>query len=169
MVEFLAFSRIPRERFHAEFEERRRKAERAMHELDEITRAIVDSAIQIHSKFGPGLLESVHEAVLAQWLVNRGFAIERQKTIGFEHEGISFDNAFRLDMLVDDRVIVEIKSIEQLAPVHTKQLLTYLRLTDLHVGLLINFGGATLKEGLRRIVNRLPPSASPHLRVNRLP
>jgi iron complex transport system substrate-binding protein len=80
-----------------------------------------------------------------------------------------FENAFRLDLIVDKRVIVEIKSIEQLAPVHTKQLLTYLRLTNLQVGLLINFGGATLKEGLRRIVNHLPPSASPHLRVNRSP
>ena len=140
-----------------------------MHELDEVTGVIVDLAIQIHRKFGPGLLESVYEAALARSLANRGFAVERQKAISFEHEGMSFDNAFRLDMLVDARVIVEIKSLEQLALVHTKQLLTYLRLTNLQVGLLINFGGATLKEGLRRIVNHLPPSASPHLRVNRLP
>lgn len=140
-----------------------------MHELDEISGAIVDSAIRIHRGFGPGLLESVYEAALARSLSNRGFAIERQKMISFEHEGMAFDNAFRLDMLVDERVIVEVKSLEQLAPVHTKQLLTYLRLTNLHVGLLINFGGATLKEGLRRIVNHLPPSASPHLRVNRSP
>jgi len=140
-----------------------------MRELDEITGAIVDLAIQIHRKFGPGLLESVYETALARSLSNRGFAVERQKAISFEHEGMSFDNAFRLDMLVDERIIVEIKSIEQLAPVHTKQLLTYLRLTNLHIGLLINFGGATLKEGLRRIVNHLPPSASPNLRVNRLP
>jgi len=169
LVEFLALARIPRERFHAEFAERRRKAERAMHELDEITGAIVDAAIHIHKTFGPGLLESVYEAALARSLTNRGFAIERQKIIGFEYEGMVFDNAFRLDMLVDERVIVEIKSIEQLALVHTKQLLTYLRLTNVQIGLLINFGGATLKEGLRRIVNHLPPSASPHLRVNRLP
>jgi len=139
-----------------------------MRELDEITGAIVDAAIQIHRKFGPGLLESVYETALTRSLANRGFEVERQKPISFEHEGMSFDNAFRLDMLVDEQVIVEIKSIEQLAPVHTKQLLTYLRLTNLHIGLLINFGGATLKEGLRRIVNHLPPSASPHLRVNRL-
>ena len=169
MVEFLAFAGIPRERFHAEFAERRRKRRKAMHDLDEVTGVIVDMAIQIQRKFGPGLLESVYEAALARSLANRGFAVERQKAISFEHEGMSFDNAFRLDMLVDGLVIVEIKSIEQLALVHTKQLLTYLRLTNLHVGLLINFGGATLKEGLRRIVNHLPPSASPHLRVNRSP
>jgi GxxExxY protein len=140
-----------------------------MHELDEITGAVVDSAIRIHQSFGPGMLESVYETLLARSIENRGFAVERQKTISFEHEGMAFDNAFRLDMLVDERVIVEIKSTEQLALVHSKQLLTHLRLTNLHVGLLINFGGATLKEGLRRIVNHLPPSASPHLRVNRLP
>jgi iron complex transport system substrate-binding protein len=74
-----------------------------------------------------------------------------------------------MDLLVDDRVVVEIKSVEQLAAVHTKQLLTYLRLSNLQVGLLLNFGSATLKEGLQRIVNHLPPSASPRLRVNRLP
>jgi iron complex transport system substrate-binding protein len=169
LVEFLAFLRIPRERFHAGFAERRRKTEEAMHDLDEITGAIVDSAIRIHRSFGPGLLESVYEAALARSVSNRGLKIERQKMISFEHEGMAFDNAFRLDMLVDGRVIVEIKSLEHLAPVHTKQLLTYLRLTNLQVGLLINFGGATLKEGLHRIVNHLPPSASPHLRVNRLP
>jgi GxxExxY protein len=110
MVEFLAFLRIPRERFHAGVAERRRKRRETMHELDEVTGAIIDSAIAIHRSFGPGLLESVYEAALARSLSNRGFAVERQKTISFEHEGMAFDNAFRLDMLVDARVIVEIKS-----------------------------------------------------------
>ena len=140
-----------------------------MHELDEITGAIVDSAMQIHKGLGPGLLESVYETVLPRLLSNRGFRIERQKSISFEHDGMVFDNAFRLDLLIEERVIIEIKSIEQLAPVHSKQLLTYLRLTNMQVGLLINFGGATLKEGIRRIVNSLPPSASPRLRVNQPP
>jgi GxxExxY protein len=157
LVEFLALLRIPRERFTRSSRRGGERRREDMHELDEITGGIVDAAIRIHKTFGPGLLESVYEAALARSLANRGFAIERQKMIGFEHEGMAFDNAFRLDMLVDERVIVEIKSLEQLAPVHTKQLLTYLRLTNLHVGLLINFGGATLKEGLRRIVNHLPP------------
>jgi GxxExxY protein len=140
-----------------------------MHDLDEITGTIIDSAIQVHRSLGPGLLESVYELVLARVLAGRGFKIERQKILSFEYEGLLFANAFRIDMLVDDRVIVEIKSVEELAPVHSKQLLTYLRLSDLQVGLLINFGSATLKEGLRRIVNHLPPSASPRLRVNRSP
>jgi GxxExxY protein len=140
-----------------------------MHELDEITGTIIDSAIQVHRSLGPGLLESVYELVLARVLTERGFKIERQKILSFEYEGLLFANAFRIDLLVEDRVIVEIKSVEELAPVHSKQLLTYLRLSDLQVGLLINFGSATLKEGLRRIVNHLPPSASPRLRVNRSP
>jgi iron complex transport system substrate-binding protein len=140
-----------------------------MHELDEITGTIIDSAIRVHRSLGPGLLESVYEIVLARVLTERGFKIERQKILSFEYEGLLFANAFRIDLLVDDRVIVEIKSVEELAAVHSKQLLTYLRLSDLQVGLLINFGSATLKEGLRRIVNHLPPSASPRLRVNRSP
>jgi GxxExxY protein len=140
-----------------------------MHELDEVTGTIIDSAIQVHRSLGPGLLESVYELVLARVLLERGFKIERQKVLSFEYEGLLFANAFRIDLLVDDRVIIEIKSVEELAQVHSKQLLTYLRLSNLQVGLLINFGSATLKEGLRRIVNHLPPSASPRLRVNRSP
>jgi GxxExxY protein len=165
MVEFLAFARIPRD-VHAET---RGRGERQMHELDEITGAIVDSAIQVHRALGPGLLETVYEVVLARVLSRSGFKVEKQKILSFEYEGIVFPNAFRMDLLVDDRVVVEIKSVEELAAVHHKQLLTYLRLSNLQVGLLINFGSATLKEGLRRIVNHLPPSASPRLRVNRLP
>jgi GxxExxY protein len=104
--------------------------------------------------------------VLARMLERRGFHVERQKPIRFEYDGMVFEDGFRTDLLVDNRVVVELKSVEKLAPVHPKQLLTYIRLMDLPVGLLINFGGETLKEGLRRIVNNLPPSASPHLRVN---
>jgi iron complex transport system substrate-binding protein len=140
-----------------------------MHELDEITGSVVDSAMKVHKELGPGLLESVYEVVLARLLSKQGFEVERQKPIRFEHDGIVFEEAFRLDLLIDERVIVEIKSLEQLAPVHGKQLLTYLRLTKLQVGLLINFGGATLKEGLHRVVNQLQPSASPRLRVNQSP
>ena len=137
-----------------------------MKELDDITGAIVDAAMKIHKGLGPGLLESVYEAVLARDLARRGFLVERQKTVRFEYDGMVFEEGLRLDLLVDGRVIVELKSVERLAPVHSKQLLTYLRLMNLPVGLLINFGGATLKEGLHRIVNNLPPSASPRLRVN---
>lgn len=135
--------------------------------LDEVTGAIVDSALQIHRKLGPGLLESVYEAVLARDLSRRGITVEKQKCVSFEFEELKFEDAFRLDLLVDNRVIVEIKSVESLHPVHSKQVLTYLRCLGLPIGLLINFGAPTLKQGLRRIVNGLPGSASPHLRINR--
>jgi GxxExxY protein len=140
-----------------------------MKELDDITGAVVDSAMKIHKGLGPGLLESVYEAVLARALERRGLQVEKQKVIRFEYDGMVFDEGFRTDLLVEGRVIVELKSVEKLAPVHSKQLLTYLRLMNLPVGLLINFGSATLKEGLHRIVNKLPSSASPRLRVNQFP
>jgi GxxExxY protein len=137
-----------------------------MRELDEITGAIIDASIKIHKDLGPGLLESVYEVVLARSLERRGFQVERQKSIRFEYDGMVFEDGFRTDLLVDGCVVVELKSVETLARVHSKQLLTYIRLMHLPVGLLINFGGETLKEGLHRIVNNLSPSASPHLRVN---
>ncbi len=138
-----------------------------MRPLDEITGAVVDASVKIHKELGPGLLESVYEVILARELERRGFDVERQRLISFEYDGMFFEEGFRIDLLVDRRVVVELKSVEMLAPVHSKQLLTYLRLMDMHVGLLINFGEATLKDGLRRIVNGLPSSASPYLRVNR--
>ena len=137
-----------------------------MRQLDEITGAIVDTSLKIHRELGPGLLESVYETVLFRALERRGLPVERQKVIRFEYDGLVFDEGLRLDLLVDGCVVVELKSVERLAPVHHKQVLTYLRLLQLPVGLLINFGGATLKEGLHRIVNQLPASASPRLRVN---
>ncbi len=137
-----------------------------MHELDDITGMIVDSAMKIHKELGPGLLESVYEVVLARALEKRGLQVAGQKPIRFEYDGMVFEDGFRVDLLVDGRVIVELKSVEKLAPVHSKQLLTYLRLMNLPVGLLINFGSATLKEGLHRIVNQFPASSSPRLRVN---
>ena len=137
-----------------------------MKELDDLTGAIVDAALKIHMELGLGLLESVYEVVLARALEKRGFRVERQKVIRFEYDGMVFEEGFRTDLLVEGRVVVELKSVEKLAPVHSKQVLTYLRLMNLPVGLLINFGAATLKEGLHRIVNNLPTSASPRLRVN---
>jgi iron complex transport system substrate-binding protein len=137
-----------------------------MRELDEITGAIVDASVRIHRDLGPGLLESVYEAVLARALELRGLDVERQKPIRFEYLEMVFEEGFRADLLVEGRVMVEVKSLERLAPVHGKQLLTYLKLTNVSVGLLINFGAATLREGLHRIVNGLPASASPRLRVN---
>jgi iron complex transport system substrate-binding protein len=137
-------------------------------ELDDITGTIVDAAVKIHIALGPGLLESVYEAVLARALEKRGLRVERQKTIRFEYDGMIFDEGFRLDLLVEDCVVVELKSVEKIVPIHGKQLLTYLRLMRQPVGLLLNFGAPTLKEGLQRIVNSLEPSASPRLRVNKI-
>jgi iron complex transport system substrate-binding protein len=137
--------------------------------LDDVTGAIVDAAYKLHTKLGPGLLESVYEVILARDLARQGFAVERQRSVSFDYDGLKFEDAFRVDLLVAGCVVVEIKSVERTALVHPKQLLTYLRLLDLPVGLLINFGAPTLKEGLQRVVNRLPTSASPRLRVNQSP
>ena len=137
--------------------------------IDDITAAIIDTALGIHRHLGPRLFESVYEVVLARALARQGFHVARQEPLGFEYDGMVFEEGFRVDLLVDHRVIVEIKSVERIAPVHRKQLLTYLRLADLRVGLLINFGAGTLKEGLHRVVNDLPASPSSRLRVNRVP
>lgn len=135
-------------------------------ELDAITGSIIDAALRIHRDLGPGLLESVYEAVLARALMKRGLRVERQRVIPFRYDGTDFDNGFRVDLFVEGCVIVEVKSVDRLAPVHSKQVLTYLRLTNLQVGLLLNFGAGTMKEGMKRIVNGLESSASPQLRVN---
>jgi GxxExxY protein len=123
-----------------------------MRDIDETTGEIVDASYRIHTGLGPGLLESVYEAVLARSLEQRGLSVERQKAVALEFDGLTFDEGFRVDLLVDGRVVVELKSVEKLAPVHSKQVLTYLRLMDLRAGLLVNFGAPTLKEGIRRIV-----------------
>lgn len=107
--------------------------------LDDITGEIVDAAYKLHAGLGPGLLESVYEVVLSRDLERRGLRIERQKSLSFEYDGLRFNDAFRIDLLVESSVVVEIKSVERLSPVHPKQLLTYLRLMKLKVGLLISF------------------------------
>mgnify|MGYP003384349420 CR=1 FL=1 len=124
-----------------------------MKQIDQITGDVVNLAIRLHKTLGPGLLETVYETVLAAKLIEMGYKVDRQKAVDFEFEGISFTGAFRIDLLVNDQLILEIKSVERLNPVHAKQLLTYLRLTKQPVGLIINFGGATLKEGIKRLVN----------------
>jgi GxxExxY protein len=139
-----------------------------MRDIDQITGEIVDAAYQTHTRLGPGLLESVYEAVLARALVERGLVVERQKSITLEIDGMLFDEGFRADLLVEERVLVELKSIEKLAPIHSKQVLTYLRLLGLSVGLLINFGALRLNDGLHRIVNSYQPTPSSPLRVNRV-
>lgn len=124
-----------------------------MKPIDDVSSDVIGEAIKIHRELGPGLLESVYELVLAAALERRGYKVDRQLPVAVNYDGMHFDNAFRVDLLVDDRLIVEIKSIETLSKAHAKQLLTYLRLLKQPVGLLMNFSGATMKEGIKRLVN----------------
>ena len=121
--------------------------------INDITGIIVDACVKLHIGLGPGLLESVYETILARDLERRGLRAERQKSLSFDYDGLHFEELLRLDLLVESRVIVEIKSVERLLPVHPKQVLTYLRLLDLPVGLLVNFGTPSMKEGIQRIAN----------------
>ena len=122
---------------------------------NEISKIIVDAAYKIHTTLGPGLLESVYEAVLAHELEQRRCKVIRQQAIPVVYESVQLDVGFRADLIVGDKVIIEIKSIEAVAPIHLKQLRTYLRLTNLHLGLLINFNVELIKDGIRRVVNQL--------------
>ncbi|MBD8677187.1 GxxExxY protein [Sphingomonas sp. CFBP 13720] len=137
-----------------------------MSDREDICRDVIDVALRLHRDLGPGLLESVYEMLLAGRLAAMGYHIMRQYPIDIVFDGMRFDAAFRIDLMIDHTVLVEVKSVERLKPVHGKQLLTYLRLTNQPIGLLLNFGGETLKEGLRRIVNNYRPSAPSRLRVN---
>ena len=120
---------------------------------NQIAKEVVDAAVKIHTKLGPGLLESVYEAVLTRELERRGLRVERQVPIPIEYEGLKFDEGFRADIIVEGKVILELKSVEQLAKVHYKQLSTYLKLADKRLGLLLNFGVDLMKEGIKRIAN----------------
>jgi GxxExxY protein len=124
-------------------------------EENEIGKCIVDIAIQIHREMGPGLLESVYEAILAHQLRQRNFDVKRQVAIPIEYRGLKFDEGFRADLIVDNKVIVELKCVEKLNNAHRKQLLTYLRLTEMHLGYLLNFSESLMKYGIHRTVNNL--------------
>ena len=119
---------------------------------NEISKIIVDVSYKIHTKLGPGLLESVYEAILYHELVKRGLSVERQKPIPVIWDDIFLDIGFRTDLIVENKVIIEIKSVEQISRVHPKQLLTYLRITKIKLGLLINFNEALIKDGITRVV-----------------
>jgi GxxExxY protein len=122
---------------------------------NEIAKIIVDAAYKIHSKLGPGLLESVYQSILVYELECRGLMVEAEKPIGLVYENLQFDMGFRADVLVENKVIVELKALEQTAPVHSKQLLTYLKAADKRLGLLINFGAPLIKQGIFRVANKL--------------
>jgi GxxExxY protein len=122
---------------------------------NDISGTILDAALTIHRRLGPGLFESVYRVVLAHELTKRGLHVEREVPIPVIWDNLQFEVGFRADLIVQDMVIVELKSIESLAPVHKKQLLTYLRLADKRLGLLLNFGEEVLKDGVHRVVNGL--------------
>jgi len=122
---------------------------------NDVAAAIVDAAYHVHLALGPGLMETVYEVALEHDLKKRGLDVKRQEPVRVEYDGVKFEEGFRADLIVDDCVIVELKSLENLSPVHKKQLLTYLRLTGLKLGLLINFGAPLIKDGIFRVVNGL--------------
>ncbi len=139
-----------------------------MMDLEAAASDVIDVSLRLHRELGPGLLESVYETVLASKLASLGYEVERHRSVSIDFEGLHFDAAFRIDLIVGNQLLVEIKSVERLNAAHAKQLLTYLRLTKQPLGLLINFGGETLKEGLRRVVNGYTPFAPSRLRVNQI-
>lgn len=136
-------------------------------QAEAVSTVVVDEGLRLHKALGPGLLESVYEVVLSQALQRRGLRVERQRSVAFEYDGLFFEDGFRLDLLVEGVLVVEVKSVEAIAPVHVRQVLTYLRLLDLSLGLLINFNSATFAGGCRRVVNRHPRVPESAVRLNR--
>ena len=128
---------------------------------NQLAKVILDAAFRVHTKVGPGLLESVYEVVLAHELRKQGLQVKSQVPIPIRYDDLVFDEGFRADLLVEDKIIVELKSVEKLISVHSKQVLTQLRLSDRRLGLLINFGEAHLRNGIERIVNGLSEQARP--------
>lgn len=129
---------------------------------NEIARIVVDSALKIHRALGPGLLESVYEAVLANELRRRGLNVLRQQPVTIQFESMAFDDAFKADLIVENLVILELKSVETVLPVHKKQLLTYLKLANKRLGLLINFNCDLIKDGITRVANGMPDAPKTH-------
>ena len=122
---------------------------------NEIARGVFEASLGLHRKFGPGLFESVYEELLSYELTKRGWEVERQKIVKVVHEGLEMKRGFRADLVIEECVIVEVKSVEQLEKIHFKQIITYLKLTDIKLGLLINFNVDLLKDGFHRIANGL--------------
>jgi iron complex transport system substrate-binding protein len=134
--------------------------------IEDLAAVAIDQGLSVHRELGPGLLESVYETVLAARLARAGLRVEWQRPVSIECAGVIFPDAFRVDIVVEGRLIIEVKSVETLARVHSKQLLTYLRLSERQLGLLMNFGAATFRAGLRRVVNDHRDFASSRLRVH---
>jgi len=128
-------------------------------QLNRITEDIIAAGIQVHRTLGPGLLESAYEACLVFELVERGLKVEQQKPLPVNYRGVRLDCGYRLDLFVEDMVIVEVKAVDRLTPIHQAQLLSYLKLSECRVGLLINFNVRVLRDGIRRVVNGFPDPA----------
>lgn len=126
-------------------------------DIEELASIAVDCGFHLHKGLGPGLLESVYEAVMADQLTRKGLHVVRQAPIPIRYDGVALAEAFRADLLIEGRLLIELKSVERLSPLHGKQVLTYLRLLEMPLGLLINFGGETFKEGVKRVVNNHRP------------
>jgi GxxExxY protein len=122
---------------------------------NEIGTLVLTAAIELHRELGPGLLESAYEVVLARELTDRGLTVERQVPVPIIYKKLRFDEGFRADLIVEGKVLLELKSVERVTPAHKKQVQTYLRLTGIKLGYLLNFGEAVLKDGITRCVNRL--------------
>ena len=126
-------------------------------QIDQLTSEVVGESIRIHRELGPGLLESAYEKTLQASLLRKGLRVESQVPVAIRYDGLVIEAAFRIDLLVEGRLIVEVKAVEQLTKLHARQVLTYLKLMEQPVGLLLNFSGMTMKEGIRRLVNNYCP------------
>jgi GxxExxY protein len=138
-------------------------------DVEELSAVAIDCGLQVHRDLGPGMLESAYEAVLAHLLVRRGLAVERQKIIPLHYEGLIIDQGFRADLVVEDRLLIELKAVERLSSVHGRQVLTYLKFMNLPMGLLMNFATDLFRDGLKRVVNKHVDTANSRLNINQQP
>lgn len=148
-------------------EEREVREDSAKVDVEALATIAVDCGLRVHKALGPGLLESAYEGVMAYEFSKLGLAVERQKIVPILYEGVVIDNGFRADLIVEGQLLIELKSVARLAPAHGKQLLTYLRFLNFRVGLLMNFGGNSFREGLQRVVNTHSDTSRSPLRINR--
>lgn len=135
-------------------------------EIEELASVAIDCGLTVHKRLGPGLLETAYEKVLAHKMSVRGLSIKTQVLMPIEIDGLLVDQGFRADILVEDKLLIEVKSVERLAPVHSRQVLTYLRFMDLPLGLLMNFSGMTFREGLKRVANNHQDSTGSKLKIH---
>ena len=135
-------------------------------EIEELASVAIDCGLMVHKRLGPGLLETAYEKVLAHKMSVRGLSVKTQVLMPIEIDGLLVDQGFRADILVEDKLLIEVKSVERLAPVHSRQVLTYLRFMNLPLGLLMNFSGMTFREGLKRVVNNHQDSTGSKLEIH---